>query len=411
MVKLVIQISNLTKGLILALSLLAINYFLFTSEADAQVDPNLHARLLANPIVIDHNDVGLFDQIPDQYIQRAKSINMTFMDRSVGDNINSGLNCLVHDWSHQTTAACKRDVTEGYYGVKADNYYTRANWEFYWSPTNLWNEITTAFFTEVVPNRLSQDILTFQINYLALANDSHVNDAPGSQNTAYSPGFFYGYPQTANRYDISDVEAWQAANPNRIFFHWTASLARNIGTYNSTVFNDSMRSYANSHHQILLDYADIMSHDLNGQPCYDNITGDGADYPAICTDYTSEINGGHLGSMATGTLRIAKAYWVLMAKIAGWNPDAAPLPTSTPGVTAQPTLSPTLVTSSPTPSPTSRPGDANTDGYVDGVDYVIWLSHFGENTQAGYAVGDFNLDSNIDGIDYVIWLNNYTPHT
>lgn len=54
-----------------------------------------------------------------------------------------------------------------------------------------------------------------------------------------------------------------------------------------------------------------------------------------------------------------------------------------------------------------KAGDANSDGKVDGIDYVIWLNHYNQNTSNGASDGDFNSDGRVDGIDYVIWLNNY----
>ncbi|OGM12066.1 hypothetical protein A2Z22_03150 [Candidatus Woesebacteria bacterium RBG_16_34_12] len=65
----------------------------------------------------------------------------------------------------------------------------------------------------------------------------------------------------------------------------------------------------------------------------------------------------------------------------------------------------TQPTSSPTPI--LIPGDANSDGKVDGIDYVIWLNHYNSQTSNGQSDGDFNTDGDVDGIDYVIWLNNY----
>jgi hypothetical protein len=59
-------------------------------------------------------------------------------------------------------------------------------------------------------------------------------------------------------------------------------------------------------------------------------------------------------------------------------------------------------------SPNPSAGDANGDGRVDGLDYMIWLNHYGQANAVGPTQGDFNLDSKVDGIDYVIWLNNYT---
>lgn len=65
----------------------------------------------------------------------------------------------------------------------------------------------------------------------------------------------------------------------------------------------------------------------------------------------------------------------------------------------------TGVSPSPTTSPT-KPGDANSDGKVDGIDYVIWLNHYLQSV-TGVINGDFNNDNKVDGIDYIIWLNNY----
>lgn len=58
----------------------------------------------------------------------------------------------------------------------------------------------------------------------------------------------------------------------------------------------------------------------------------------------------------------------------------------------------------------TRPGDANSDGRVDGVDYVIWLNHYNQSV-LGATNGDFNGSGRVDGVDYVIWLNNYGQST
>jgi hypothetical protein len=52
------------------------------------------------------------------------------------------------------------------------------------------------------------------------------------------------------------------------------------------------------------------------------------------------------------------------------------------------------------------PGDANSDGKVDGIDFAIWVAHYGQNA-SGIANGDYNTDGHIDGVDFAIWLSNY----
>ena len=43
-------------------------------------------------------------------------------------------------------------------------------------------------------------------------------------------------------------------------------------------------------------------------------------YEIICSEYTTEASGGHLGSVSAGKIRVAKAIWVMLAQIAGWQP-------------------------------------------------------------------------------------------
>lgn len=77
------------------------------------------------------------------------------------------------------------------------------------------------------------------------------------------------------------------------------------------------------------------------------------------------------------------------------------------GAVASPNPSPTpAVTPTISSAPTAKPGDANGDSKIDGIDYVIWLNHFGQNV-SGANLGDFNASGKVDGVDYVIWINNY----
>jgi hypothetical protein len=53
---------------------------------------------------------------------------------------------------------------------------------------------------------------------------------------------------------------------------------------------------------------------------YEDYPDDGLELPAICQHYTTEVDGGHLGDVAVGKIRVAKAFWMLMARSAGWSP-------------------------------------------------------------------------------------------
>lgn len=60
-----------------------------------------------------------------------------------------------------------------------------------------------------------------------------------------------------------------------------------------------------------------------------------------------------------------------------------------------------------TPTPTlGVPGDGNNDGQVDGQDFIIWLTHYGQNV-SGVSNGDYNDSGKVEIGDYVVWIKNY----
>jgi hypothetical protein len=287
-----------------------------------------------NGFVVDRTSIALFDQIPEQYVTAARGLKMMFSDRSVGQNINEALDCLASASWEQSPSSCRRDYVPGtdYQQTKlytatdlaagtvppriqfpaSSTKYNRSNWVFEFR-MGTWTELTTDFITLLAPTHVStKSVLSYQFSYL--------NVMDGDDIASPTSGFF---ANNANKPDVFDLEAYIAQHPSKTFIFWTTSLARAIGTKTATEFNAQMRQYAAQNGKILLDFADIISHTDTGVPCYDNNTTDGADYPAICRDYTTEVNGGHLGSVSGGKILAAKAFWVAMARIAGWNPPGA----------------------------------------------------------------------------------------
>ena len=61
------------------------------------------------------------------------------------------------------------------------------------------------------------------------------------------------------------------------------------------------------------------------------------------------------------------------------------------------------------------PGDGNGDGVVDGLDYIIWATNFGDDPAddppGSPGNGDFNDDGIVDGVDYVTWAMSYNGGT
>ena len=85
--------------------------------------------------------------------------------------------------------------------------------------------------------------------------------------------------------------------------------------------HEYMRSYVITNNRILFDYADILSY--NDAGLENTLTWSGISYQMIHSDNMQDFStpyvedGDHIGQV--GALRLGKALWVLMARIAGWD--------------------------------------------------------------------------------------------
>ena len=292
-----------------------------TSQPTTQptVQPTLRPTRQPNSpdrdIIINQNSVALYDQIPDQYLRAAEQLRILFMDRSVGSNINDGLTCLSYSSWISSPSHCRR----AYIDNSLTNWKTftandssipeeirfpgnnnRSNIE-YTAAGGTWRQDLDSFIQNYPRYIQNRDIFTFQHNYLQVAPGSDID------NVYFDPNY--------NGTNIYDILALEGQYPDKTFIYWTTSLARTIGSQDAQDFNDQMRVFASTNHKILFDVAAIESHRPDGSLC----TNDQY-YEIICKEYTTETNGGHLGSVSAGKIRIAKAMWVMLAQIAGWVP-------------------------------------------------------------------------------------------
>lgn len=276
----------------------------------------------AQRILVDHRSVALFDSIPAQYREAARNLRLLFMDRSVGGNISDALTCL--SFAHSAAPSyCKRHThRDSAYAVSPSEVFwngtwDRSRWRYEFWPTGC-GEDANCFVNFIEPRIDSFDVVGFQFSYLAVT--------PGSNLVHPLDGFF---GSRIDRGTATSYKAFAARHPQKTVIWWTTSLARGIGSPESQAFNTAMRDYARLNDLVLFDVADILAHTPSGAPCYDNRDGvqyltenhpdDGVNIPAICPQYTTETEGGHLGSISAGGIRVAKAFWVLMARIAGWD--------------------------------------------------------------------------------------------
>lgn len=305
---------------------------------------------------VDHRSLPAFDTLSPAQVSAASNLRMVFVNRSVGHNIDQGLECLMSLFGSAPNY-CKRathpapefSVPES--AISWSGTYSSSRWHFgAWPGTGIspeincgtaaaayWYHQVECFIRFVDANAAAYDVFSFQFSYLEVTSNSDIADP--------AVGFF-GAAVPQGRKAIADIEALRQRHPQKKFVLQTTSLARGIGTAVSRDLNARMRTYAQQHGWPLLDIAAILSHDVSGAPCYDNRDGvpyvvngqvrenypnDGFNYPAICQQYTSEVNGGHLGSPSAGMIRAAKSWWLMMSALAAaGNPPPPPPPSPAP---------------------------------------------------------------------------------
>ncbi len=144
------------------------------------------------------------------------------------------------------------------------------------------------------------------------------------------------YAVTGNRINMdSYIEATQGYNdyctanniPTTVFFTTgpVDSYVDSEIAYQAYLKWEHLRDYINADaSRVLFDYADILCWDDDGTPTTN--TWNGHTYPHITTTNLGEANVGHIGN--AGALRLGKAMWWMLARIAGW--DGVPINTWSP---------------------------------------------------------------------------------
>jgi len=111
------------------------------------------------------------------------------------------------------------------------------------------------------------------------------------------------YQLTVEDY-LASYERIRTRHPELTVILHTSNLSRTYGSDRLAPFNEAVRRYVAENGGVLIDIADIETFDPYGAPWF----YDG--FPVISPYYTTEINGGHLGSPSIGMIRLAQAFWI-----------------------------------------------------------------------------------------------------
>jgi len=228
-------------------------------------------------IIIDHNCVDV-SAIPDSYLLPASSLRVLMRHASVGQGIIWGLDCLAG--GHPTNSVCSCFPV---------GKYNRDNWVFEARMGN-WRDKVDDLAAQTASRLDDFDVFMMKLCYIDALGNSH-------------PDW---------EYFRSTMEKLEADHPDKTFVWWTIPLTRD-GQPGTDVFNAQTRSYCAANGKILFDIADIECHEADGTELV-NASGN----EIISGSYTKEVHAGHLNP--TGRVRVASAFWQLMARVAGWDP-------------------------------------------------------------------------------------------
>ena len=229
-------------------------------------------------IIADHRVVDRFDSIPNSAIQAAGNLRAYQRHASTGNAVSSqGLNYL------QGT----RDPSP-----YPDYQYDRRNWTYEWWPSSM-----DKTFRAKVDNFV-QTVTAVHANYDVLGMKLCYQD-------------WYGLDFAYYRDRMLNLER---TYPNKTFIWWTQPIREDWSTQQPDTcakiqtYNNSIRAYARANNKPLIDIADIESHDPSGASCSN--TCETKCYP----DY-----GDNPHPNPTLAIRVGKAYWWAMARLAGWS--------------------------------------------------------------------------------------------
>lgn len=286
-------------------------------------------------ILIDHTSLALFDQIPDTYIESARQLRSLFLHASVGGTIQDGLRCLASELDNRT-----------YCAALSDPKYDYQSWV--WQPHNQGGcEGKLQDLVEALASQPDFDIYHQKYCYFEGLDsigcctniDTCLEGCAGQPDPpACEQGCEQAFQESLQTFlDLytSTMNQLEADYPGKQLVWWTIPYAISDERC-AHEFNQRLRQYANDNQKILYDIGDIEAHDHLDQLV--TISGHESVHPYYCGEFKSnqeaqschpdfpyDVNWDPDDQIEPecgegGKIRLAKAFWVLMARLAGWQP-------------------------------------------------------------------------------------------
>lgn len=304
------------------------------------------AVTVSTQIIADHTVVDRYDKIPAYYMAEVKKMMVCFPGESHSaayrtglellETANSAYSCNVGEGETPTDQYLR--VNQGFAGEST--WYT---WYAYDSHSGTNKDYIKNYIKEYVDHGHPLSTIGFGWCWDATWNSPGGTVDPvykvrwaGASDGGPDGNMIWGldaddYTLTGNRVCMDTY--LQATEEYRTYCENAGYVTKIIFTtgpvdgdsgengYQRHLKHEYTRNYVKSNSErILFDYADILSYDDDGSQNIISWTdGDGTvhNYPVITTANLGDGTIGHIGS--AGAIRLAKAQWWLLARIAGWD--------------------------------------------------------------------------------------------
>ena len=277
-------------------------------------------------IIADHTVVDKYDDIPQYYIDQVKKMWLVYAGESHSKAVRTGLELLESINPKYQVNIAESGTPESY--TNSHLRASRATWGNLTSSTGwIYSYGEEDWFTSSTAiNRTKAGITYCNTHSLEIA----------------AMGFGWCWDPEINTTDefnmyLNATEEYITHCTNnsyssKIFFTTgpVDGYTRLIG-YSKYLGYELIRAHvSNGNNRILFDYADILCYDDNSE--VPNTTSyDGHVYPIITTTNLLPDQTGHISN--AGALRLAKAMWWMLARIAGWDGGTSTVPVTSINVT------------------------------------------------------------------------------
>jgi len=320
-------------------------------------------------IIADHTVVDKFDDIPAEYINELKEMWLVYAGESHSEAIRTGLALLesalpayavnvVESGTPDAYTTTNLRVSRGTWG----DLNNSSGWIYDYGEEDWWTNATAITRTKAGISYCNSNNLTIGALGFGWCWDAHGLTPTPSTDPVYGVHWYgssKGGPSGDKYWGIDDGDFSLTSNPVNMDTYLSATQGyidycktNNIPTkvffttgpvddysdyfgletmYQATLKYQHIRNYVLADAgRILFDYADILCYDDNGTPT--TATWNGHTFPFITNANLGDASIGHIGS--TGAIRLAKAMWWMLARMAGWDGGDSSIPVTSITVTS-----------------------------------------------------------------------------